>query len=113
MGLRDLTAIEQIAELNAGRVSSLELVDAHLEAIERDDVQAFLATDAEGARARAREIDAMPERPPLAGHEVVGGANCGSSGAPAARLAPWVAARSRAGDLAPTAPVLVPVCYKS
>ena len=67
MGLRDLTAIEQIAELNAGRVSSLELVDAHLEAIERDDVQAFLATDAEGARARAREIDAMPERPPLAG----------------------------------------------
>ena len=67
MGLRDLTAIEQIAELNAGRVSSLELVDAHLEAIECDDVQAFLATDAEGARARAREIDAMPERPPLAG----------------------------------------------
>jgi len=67
MGLRDLTAIEQIAELNAGRVSSLELVDAHLEAIARDDVQAFLATDAEGARARAREIDAMPERPPQAG----------------------------------------------
>lgn len=67
MGLRDLTAMEQIAELTAGRVSSLELVDAHLEAIARDDVQAFLATDAEGARARAREIDAMPERPPLAG----------------------------------------------
>ena len=67
MGLRDLTAIQQVEELRAGRLSSLELVDAHLQAIERDDVEAFLAIDAEGARARARAIDAMPERPPLAG----------------------------------------------
>lgn len=67
MGLRDLSATEQIAELAAGRVSSLELVDAHLDAIARDDVEAFLAVDAEGARARAREIDALPERPPLGG----------------------------------------------
>ena len=67
MGLRDLSATEQIAELAAGRVSSLELVDAHLDAIARDDVDAFLAVDAEGARARAREIDALPERPPLGG----------------------------------------------
>ena len=48
-------------------MSSLELVDAHLDAIARDDVEAFLAVDAEGARARAREIDALPERPPLGG----------------------------------------------
>ncbi|MDA2953588.1 MAG: Asp-tRNA(Asn)/Glu-tRNA(Gln) amidotransferase subunit GatA [Actinomycetota bacterium] len=67
MGLRDLSATEQIAELAGGRVSSLELVDAHLDAIARDDVEAFLAVDAEGARARAREIDALPERPPLGG----------------------------------------------
>lgn len=67
MGLRELSATEQIAELAAGRVSSLELVDAHLDAIARDDVEAFLAVDAEGARARAREIDALPERPPLGG----------------------------------------------
>lgn len=67
MGLRDLSATEQIAELAAGRVSSLALVDAHLDAIARDDVEAFLAVDAEGARARAREIDALPERPPLGG----------------------------------------------
>lgn len=67
MGLRDLTATEQIAALEAGETSSLELVDAHLAAIEADDVEAFLAIDADGARARAREIDAMDQRPPLGG----------------------------------------------
>jgi aspartyl-tRNA(Asn)/glutamyl-tRNA(Gln) amidotransferase subunit A len=67
MGLRDLTATEQIAALEAGETSSLDLVDAHLAAIEADDVDAFLAIDADGARARAREIDAMDQRPPLGG----------------------------------------------
>ena len=67
MGLRDLTAAGQIAAVLAGETSSEELLDAHLAAIAADDVDAFLAVDAEGARARAREIDAMPERPPLAG----------------------------------------------
>ena len=67
MGLRDLTATGQIAAIRAGETSSEELVDAHLAAIGADDVDAFLAVDAEGARERAREIDAMPERPPLAG----------------------------------------------
>ncbi len=67
MNLRDLSAVQQIEEIRAGRVSSLDLVDAHLAAIAHDDVQAFLAVDADGARSRARAIDAMPERPPLAG----------------------------------------------
>jgi len=67
MGLRDLTAAGQIAAVLAGETSSEELLDAHLAAIAADDVDAFLAVDADGARARAREIDAMPERPPLAG----------------------------------------------
>jgi len=67
MALRDLTAAEQVAALAAGETTSLELVDAHLAAVEADDVEAFLAIDADGARARAREIDALPERPPLAG----------------------------------------------
>ena len=67
MALRDLTAAEQVAALEAGETTSLELVDAHLAAVEADDVEAFLAIDADGARDRARAIDAMPERPPLAG----------------------------------------------
>ncbi len=67
MALRDLTAAEQITALEGGEVTSLELVDAHLASIEADDVDAFLAIDADGARARAREIDAMDARPPLGG----------------------------------------------
>ncbi|MFM8829169.1 MAG: Asp-tRNA(Asn)/Glu-tRNA(Gln) amidotransferase subunit GatA [Actinomycetota bacterium] len=67
MALRDLSAAEQVAALQAGETTSLELVDAHLAAVDADPVEAFLATDADGARARAREIDALPERPPLAG----------------------------------------------
>jgi aspartyl-tRNA(Asn)/glutamyl-tRNA(Gln) amidotransferase subunit A len=67
MSLRDLSALEQIAALEAGETTSLKLVDAHLSAVEADDVEAFLAIDADGARARAREIDAMAQRPPLAG----------------------------------------------
>jgi len=67
MSLRDLTATQAIAELSAGRVSSLELVDAHLDAIGSDSVDAFLAVDAERARERARQIDDSGERLPLAG----------------------------------------------
>ncbi len=67
MPLRDLTASEQVRALAAGDTTSLELVDAHLAAVEADDVRAFLAVDAEGARARARAIDALPTRPPLGG----------------------------------------------
>ncbi len=67
MSLRDLTAAEQVAALAAGKVTSLELVDAHLAAVASDEVGAFLAVDPDRARARAREIDALPERPPLGG----------------------------------------------
>ncbi len=67
MALRDLTAAEQVAALQAGETTSLELLDAHLAAVEADDVEAFLAIDADGARERARAIDALPDRPPLAG----------------------------------------------
>ena len=49
------------------RSRSLELVDAALARAEDDRWGAFLAVDREGARSRAREIDATPERPPLGG----------------------------------------------
>ena len=65
--LHELTAEEGARALHAGRVSSLEMVDAALARVEDDRWGSFLAVDAEGARARAREIDAMAERPPLAG----------------------------------------------
>jgi aspartyl-tRNA(Asn)/glutamyl-tRNA(Gln) amidotransferase subunit A len=65
--LHELTAEEGARALHAGRVSSLELVDAALARVEDDRWGSFLAVDAEGARSRAREIDAMPERPPLGG----------------------------------------------
>ena len=65
--LTDLTAHEAIAALRAGEVSSVDLTEAHLARAESDAWNSFLAVDREGALARAREIDAMPDRPPLAG----------------------------------------------
>ena len=62
-----LTAESAIAAVRAGETSSAELVDAYLARVEDDRWGSFLAVDAHRARARAREIDAMPERPPLAG----------------------------------------------
>ena len=53
--------------LHAGDATALELVEAALARAEDDRWGAFLAIDADGARERAREIDAAPERPPLAG----------------------------------------------
>jgi len=66
-GLTDLTAEQAIAALRAGEISSVDLTEAHLARAEADDWHAFLAVDRDGALARAREIDAIPERPPLAG----------------------------------------------
>jgi aspartyl-tRNA(Asn)/glutamyl-tRNA(Gln) amidotransferase subunit A len=57
----------QVAALHAGEVSSLELVDAHLVRILDDPWDAFLEVNAEAARARARAMDALPERPVLGG----------------------------------------------
>ena len=67
MALTDLTAEQSIAAIAAGRTSSEELVTAYLERAEHDDWNNFLAVDRDAALARAREIDAMPQRPPLAG----------------------------------------------
>ncbi|MGD9697043.1 MAG: Asp-tRNA(Asn)/Glu-tRNA(Gln) amidotransferase subunit GatA [Thermoleophilia bacterium] len=66
-GLVELTAERAVAALHAGEVSAADLVDAHLARVEDDRWGSFLAVDAERARARAREIDALPQRPPLGG----------------------------------------------
>jgi aspartyl-tRNA(Asn)/glutamyl-tRNA(Gln) amidotransferase subunit A len=62
-----LTAEEGVRALHAGDVSAEGLVGAALARAEDDRWGAFLAVDAEGALARAREIDALPQRPPLGG----------------------------------------------
>ncbi|WP_217912880.1 Asp-tRNA(Asn)/Glu-tRNA(Gln) amidotransferase subunit GatA [Miltoncostaea marina] len=65
--LHERTARDLVRALHAGEVGAAELVDAHLARAEDDRWGSFLAIDAERARARAAEIDAMPERPPLGG----------------------------------------------
>jgi aspartyl-tRNA(Asn)/glutamyl-tRNA(Gln) amidotransferase subunit A len=65
--LHELTAEAGVRALHAGETSSAELVEAALARATDDRWGSFLAVDAEGARARAAAIDAMPERPPLAG----------------------------------------------
>jgi aspartyl-tRNA(Asn)/glutamyl-tRNA(Gln) amidotransferase subunit A len=59
MALVDQTATELLAELNAGRVTSVELARAFLDRIERHDasVKAFLRVDAAAAIASAEAID--------------------------------------------------------
>ena len=66
-GLHELTAEGAVAALHSGGTTSADLVDAALARVEDDRWGSFLAVDAERARARAAEIDAMPERPPLGG----------------------------------------------
>ncbi len=61
------TAEESIAAILAGETSSAELVEDAIRRSEDDPWGAFLARDGERARARAKEIDAAAERPPLAG----------------------------------------------
>ena len=63
----ELTAEQGVAALHAGETSAADLVEAALARVEDDRWGSFLAHDAERARARAREIDAMTERPPLGG----------------------------------------------
>jgi len=62
-----MTAEAAIAAVRAGETTSGELVDAALERAADDPWNAFLALNPDGARAHAREIDAMDEPPPLAG----------------------------------------------
>jgi aspartyl-tRNA(Asn)/glutamyl-tRNA(Gln) amidotransferase subunit A len=61
------TAEESIAAILGGGTSSAELVEDAIRRSEDDPWGAFLARDGERARARAKEIDAAAERPPLAG----------------------------------------------
>jgi len=67
------TAIESLAELKAGRIGALELLEHYLarQAALDGQVNAVVATDPEGARRAARDIDARRARgetlPPLAG----------------------------------------------
>ncbi len=62
-----MTAERAVATLHSGEASAAEMVDAALARAEDDPWGSFLAVDAEAARARAREIDAAPRRPPLGG----------------------------------------------
>jgi aspartyl-tRNA(Asn)/glutamyl-tRNA(Gln) amidotransferase subunit A len=59
MPLADRTAAELLADLNARRISSAEVVQAHVEQIEKLDVKvkAFLRYDTEAALAQAKAID--------------------------------------------------------
>lgn len=65
--LHELTAEAAVRALHAGEASAAEMVDAALARAEDDRWGSFLALAADAARARAREIDAMPQRPPLGG----------------------------------------------
>ena len=60
MALIDRTAAELLSDLNAGKVSSVELVNAYAERICRwdGDIKVFLHVDIDAALARAKEIDA-------------------------------------------------------
>jgi aspartyl-tRNA(Asn)/glutamyl-tRNA(Gln) amidotransferase subunit A len=62
-----LTAERALDALAAGEVTSRELTDAYLARAADDRWGSFLALDADRARARADEIDAMADKPPLRG----------------------------------------------
>ena len=62
-----LTAELALDVLAAGDTSALELTEAYLARAGDDRWGSFLALDAERATARAREIDAMADKPPLRG----------------------------------------------
>src|SRR5437773_7309008 len=59
MALTDRSAIELLRELEARKISSVELTKAYLDQIEKYDskIRAFLLVDPAAALARAKEID--------------------------------------------------------
>lgn len=59
MSLTTLSAVKQLAMLDAGETSAVELTQAYLDRIGQHDgrVAAFLRSDSEGALERARDID--------------------------------------------------------
>ena len=59
MPLFELTATEQLAKLNSGEITSVELTQEYLDRIEKLDptIHAFLHVDADAALAKAREVD--------------------------------------------------------
>src|SRR5260221_10487657 len=67
--LLDGTLEDAVAALRDRAVSALELTDATLARIDRREAElnAFITVTADDARRRARDIDARPERPTLAG----------------------------------------------
>ena len=64
---RSLTAELALESLSAGDTTALELTEAYLARAADDRWGSYLALDGERARARAREIDAMHDKPPLRG----------------------------------------------
>ncbi len=56
-----------IASIHAGETTAAEVMQAHLDRVGDDRWGSFLATNADAAMTRAREIDAAPTKPPLAG----------------------------------------------
>ena len=62
-----LTAERALDALAAGDTSAAELTDAYLARAQDDRWGSFLALNADRARAKARAIDAMPDKPPLRG----------------------------------------------
>jgi Asp-tRNA(Asn)/Glu-tRNA(Gln) amidotransferase A subunit family amidase len=67
--LAELGAAEAVARLRRGALTAEALVDACLERIAREDpaLGAFEHVDPDGARAEARRVDGLREKPPLAG----------------------------------------------
>ncbi len=61
------TAELALEALAAGDTTALELTEAYLARAGDDRWGSFLALDGDRARARAREIDAMDNKPPLRG----------------------------------------------
>lgn len=70
MSLIEQSAKQSLSQLAAGEITAVELTEAHLAEIAAHDakVGAFLRVDADGARAKAREVDQRRSRGEALGH---------------------------------------------